>query len=373
MSTKDTLTAGLNEAVAKKNALKLDDYVAAAQKSVAANRDAETGYINSTYDIADANTQAQYDKAITDAKASYDNEYQKNSVQKIINEMKIEQNMANLGLTDSGLNRTQQTAVQLSYANQKGNIDLARQSAIEDLTLNLNAALAESEAGRSGALLTANEKWDNQAYSLGQTNYNNDLTAYNSQISSYAEQLSDIEQAEIDAAAEVQKAQISASAKTPTVSYGAGGTSTGGYIVSSKTGTLSRDYMGSLKDNGVSTVYNYNDDGSIKSVTYTDSNSGISATFDAGVNPYTGRMNKDVRDEDGYYDPSKAFDNGYQPNNIKGVKLKLEENNAINVNGQLQKVFKCGNRYYTWDGKYNEYFEVVKVDLGNGKHRWDEK
>lgn len=373
MSTKDILLADINEAVAKRNNMKFEDYQKAANESFATDRDAEKGVINSAYDVSKANAQAVNDKAVNDTKVGYESEYQKNAVQKLINEKKVAETNANLGLTDSGLNRTQQTAVQLSYANQKGKIDLARQGALDDLALKLTSALTEIETNRSVDLLTADQKYNDKAYLAAQTNYNNDLTALNNQIASGYEQYSAIAQAEIDAAADVQKAAISASAKTPTVSYGAGGTITGGYIVSSETGTLSRDYKGSLKENGVDTVYSYNNDGSIKSVTYTDKNSGISATFDGGVNPYTGKMNNDVRDAEGNYDPSKAFDNGYQPNNIKGKLLKLEEDKAINVNGQLQKVFKCGKKYYTWDGKNNEYFEVVKVDLGNGTHKWDEK
>ena len=322
MSTKDTLTAGLNEAVAKKGALSLDNYVKAAQKSVAANRQAETDNINSTFDAANANVQEQHDIALTDTKASYDSEYQKNSVQKIINEMKVEQNMANLGLTDSGLNRTQQTAVQLSYANQKGNIDLARQSAIDNLTLNLNAALAEIDANRSSALLTANEKWDNQAYSLGQTNYNNDLTAYNNQISSYAEQLSNIEQAEIDAAADVQKAQISASAKAK----------------ENESNKTLWYYTG---------TYDEYDNPIFRN------SEGKTQAFGVGVNPYTGTRHRDAK--------YGTFSNGYQPDNIDGVKLK-NTGLTTNITGKNQTIWEANGKQWVWRGDLNRYDELVVTD-----------
>ncbi|MBQ8741093.1 MAG: hypothetical protein IJY79_06045 [Clostridia bacterium] len=207
MSTKDIILADVNEAVAKRNNMKFADYEKAAYESFADDRDAEKGVINSAADASKVNAQALNDKAVSDTKADYDSQYQKNSVQKIINEMKVEQNMANLGLTDSGLNRTQQTAVQLSYANQKGKIDLARQSVLDDLALNLTSALTEIETNRSADLLTADQKWNDKAYSMAQTNYNNDLTAYNEQITSGYEQYGDIVQAEIDAAADVQKAK----------------------------------------------------------------------------------------------------------------------------------------------------------------------
>lgn len=355
MSTKDTLTAGLNEAVAKYNALNLDNYVKAAQESVAANRQAETDYINSTYDTLNSNTQAQYDKALTDAKASYDSEYQKNAVQKIINEKKIAETNANLGLTDSGLNRTQQTAAQLSYANQKGKIDLARQNALDNLTLNLNAALAESDAGRSSTLLTANEKWDNQAYSLGQTNYNNDLTAYNSQINSYAEQLSGIEQAEIEAAAEVQKAAISASAKQLSEKIN---------ILNSKNSTLG-NLQGSFASNGITSIHNANG-----STTYTDTITGYSVTMDKGINPFTGQNNLTentvtARSAQKY----GTFSNGYQPKGIINVgELRAEDKESdFMVNGRHVTIWQAYDNkgdalgtFWAWDGCNNEYFEVIK-------------
>lgn len=362
MGAKQYLIDSLNADTIKAGNLKIEDYKKAATEKYAPDKKAEEDFINSTYDKAAANVQAVNDKKLSDTNTEYANQYERNAVQKLINEKKIAEKMANLGLTDSGLNRTQQTAVQLGYANQKGKIDMAKQSTIDNLALNLTSALTEIETNRSSALLATDQKWKDKAYLEAQTNYNNDLNAINERITSAYKAYGDIVKAETEAVA-----------KAPKVAYGAGGTSTGGYIVSSETGTLSRDYMGSLKDNGVSTVYKYNDDGSIKSVTYTDSNSGISASFDAGVNPYTGRMHKDVRDEHGLYDPTKAFDNGYQPNNINGIKLELEENDAINVNGQAQKVFKCENKYYTWDGKHNEYFEVVRVELSNATHKWEQK
>lgn len=360
MTIYDEILAGLNEDVAKVNSMKFTDYEKAAIESLAEERQAEQNTINTSYDSAKANTQAVYDQNLADTKTAYESKYQRNAVQKLINEKKIAETNANLGLTDSGLNRTQQTAAQLSYANQKGDLDIARQKAIDNMTLELSAALTKIENNRNSDLLYSDQKWNSEARSIAQTNYNNDLTAYNNRITSAYEQLSEIDKARIAADADVQKAVIEAGEKAPTVSYGAGGTSTGGYIVSSETGTLSRDYKGSLKDNGVFTVYSYNDDGSIKSVTYTDSNSGISATFDGGVNPYTGTMNKDVRGADGYYDPSRVFDNGYQPNNIDGEKL-YPTDASWTVYDREQKVFelKSSGEFYVWRGDLGKYQKLT--------------
>ncbi len=349
MSTKDILLAGINEAVAKRNNMKFEDYQKAANESFATDRDAEKGVINSAHDASKANVQTQYDNAVTDTKVGYESEYQKNAVQKLINEKKVAETNANLGLTDSGLNRTQQTAVQLSYANQKGKIDLARQGVLDDLALNLTSALTEIETNRSVDLLAADQKYNDKAYLAAQTNYNNDLTALNNQIASGYEQYSAIAQAEIDAAAEVQKAQISASAKTPTVSYGAGGTSNGNYILKISGGLLSRDFIGSLADNNINVIYNK--DGT---TTYVDNNSGKKTTLDSDINPYTGTRNNDA--------DYGVFANGYQPDNVKGEKLKKVKDVIVSVKGNNQSVWYANGVYYVWDGDNNEYHQLTRIE-----------
>ena len=108
----------------------------------------------------------------------------------------------------------------------------------------------------------------------------------------------------------------------------------------------------------VGTTYKKNSDGSY---TYTNPN-GASSTVSAGVNPYTGTKNPDT--ENG------TMGNGYQPNNVNGVKLKVAEKQAVNVNGNTQNVYsarKVGKlvpNYYVWNGQINEYQEVYKASNG---------
>lgn len=75
-----------------------------------------------------------------------------------------------------------------------------------------------------------------------------------------------------------------------------------------------------------------------------------------GINPYNGGYNKDI--ENG------VFSNGYQPDNIDGVKVQRVkdedgQNARENVNGRWQQVWyteKYGMKtYYLWDGLMNEY------------------
>lgn len=133
--------------------------------------------VNKTHDSRASTVKTQYDKAVNDTKIGYESNYERNAVQKLINEKAIAEKNANLGLTDSGLNRTQQTAVQLSYANQKGDIDLAKQKALDTLSTNLATKLSNIEQSRIGDIAEIEASYDAQAQS-------NAVSRYNSTISS---------------------------------------------------------------------------------------------------------------------------------------------------------------------------------------------
>lgn len=368
MSTKDTLLAEINEAVAKRNNIKFEDYQKAANESFAADRDAEKGVINSTYDASKEYTQAVNEKAVTDTKAEYTNQYEKNAVQKLINEKQVAEKMANLGFTDSGLNRTQQTAVQLGYANQKGKIDLARQSALDELTLNLTSALTQIETNRSVDLLETDQKYNDKAYSAAQTNYNNDLTAINNQITSGYEQLSDIEQTEIEAAAnaqkladelnaEIAKAEIKAAADAQKAADALQTEIAKAEIEAAaevQKAQISASASGSSSGSGNDTLLWY------FTGTYDDydnpifrNSDGKTQAFGKGINPYTGTKHKDAK--------YGTFSNGYQPNNIGGNKLVAQEEYEVYVNGNKQKVWSYdnGETLWAWDGSINEYVDVT--------------
>ena len=334
MSTKDEIFNNYNTVVKKINSLNYDDYLKKAQERVAVNKEAEVNAANSAYNATKENTQNEYNKAINDTKAAYEGDYERNAVQRLINEKTVAEKNANLGLTDSGLNRTQQTAIQLSYANQKGDIDLARQSALNNLTLELTSAITKLETDRNSSILSINEKWNNYADNIAQTNYNNDITAYNNQIKQYTEQLSNIEQAEINAAADLQKAQISANASSSK--------SNNDKLLWYFTGTY---------DNYGNRIFRNSD--------------GKTQAFGAGVNPYTGTKHKDIK--------HGAFSNGYQPNNIGGTKLK---NSGIqtDVTGKTQTVWyteekdttgKIISKYWLWRGDLNQYVQLDISELGS--------
>ena len=264
------------------------------------------------------------DANIKNLNSTYDDQQRAIEVQKLVNERKVAESMANLGLTDSGLNRTQQTAVQLSAANARYQLDRQKQAAIDSYNLDRSNQIAQIEQNR----LATDIEIDNNYRQLEESNKK-----------AYAEALA--------------KAQEEAS-----------------YVIGKNSYTLNRGNVnGSLTNSNVGVVYG--DD----KTTYTDYTSGESRTFARTVNPYTGTDNKKAVEK---YD---AFDNGYQPKGVEGVGAFDTTNKGYVIkagdyywmdDNSRQNVFKITKNgkstYWVWDGGSNEYFQV-KLNK-NGK--WEE-
>ena len=329
----------------------------------AVNKKADVDTFSSGYDSQINNTQAVYDKKIADEKIAYDSEYQKNAVQKLINEKKIAETNANLGLTDSGLNRTQQTAAQLSYANQKGKIDLARQSALDNLTLAMTDAITTLQNQKASGIRDIENNWKSYSEKQAQNTYNAQLNSIAGQLSDMGDQYVDAVKAEADAAAEVQKAAIEAATNNKPLLY---------------------DWKGEtvLDGNGNSLLKFTGNDGENYNVT-------------PGKNPYTNAYNAKISDivdgkciidkewqkknENSDNEITRAcakygvFGNGYQPKGIcvfvdgewKDSKLHALTDDKGKIvkasdTGKEQTIWKDdSDKLYIWRGDLNRYEEVV--------------
>lgn len=338
-----------------------EEYVEEARKQGQAQQNADVTASNTTYDTAKTNTQNTYNTQIEDTKGSYDELYRENAVQKLINEREVAENMANLGLTDSGLNRTQQTAVQLSYANQKGKLDTSKQKAVDSLAAELAAKVSEIESNKALAAENIRSTYEKQYASTGADMYNNAIenerklqeTALQEQTKQYKAYLEALEKAE-------KKAEEKAEKETKEAKETA-------YIIKTNKGALSYNYTGSLKSNGVSVYYTTDSKGN-KITRYVDSNSGKVTEISSDTNPYTFTVNTDTK--------NGVFSNGYQPNNIGGKKL-VDTGKTISLadKGRNQKVFsitskdgwfgKSTTKYYTWNGAENVYSEIRKDKNGD--------
>lgn len=280
-----------------------------------------------------------YDARVDKTNKSYEDDYRVNAVQKLINERQVAENMANLGLTDSGLNRTQQTAVQLSYANQKANLDRQKQSAIEDINLARTQALDTIEQNRMSSEASIDQEYNKLINEAATTNYGNYL----------------------DYISEQNKISQEATEKNS-------------YIIKTKNGLLSRDYEGSLKENGVDS-YKITKNGK-DYIRYVDNKSGNSVELEVGVNPYTGDDNSDKTRKDDTalaHNAYGAYGNGYQPKGVyeNGIDYGSVSNSGIKayINGNEQRVHvttKNGTNYWVWDGKNNKYIKYKSEHSGYG-------
>lgn len=281
-----------------------------------------------------------YNRQIDETSKSYEDLYDENAVQRLVNEREIAENMASLGLTDSGLNRTQQTAVQLSYANSKNKIDVTRQKAIDTLTASLADAITKLDIEQNDNAATIKSNYAALASSGAQDMYNNAVQE---------------ETKRIKLAQEADEKQLQAQKEAS-------------YVIKANSSTLRSDYTGTLKDNGVSVIYNKQGKTSDWTTTYVDTNSGKKTVLPYSVNPYTGEDNKDIsskRDTALAYKKYNAFENGYQP---KGVFYDGKDYGWVShsglwdeIYGNMQRVHQTKDgSLWIWDGRNNKYIPYIK-------------
>ncbi len=372
MRTKDEITNSLAENEEKRKNLNVDDYVNEAKNKNQPQKDEYAATISADYDKTIENLTNQNKKAVSDTITSYENEYGRNAVQKIINEKLIAEKNSDLGITDSGLNKTQLTAAQLSYANQKGKLDVSKESALKDLALNLESSIVSVNQQKNNAIMQNNTYWDEISREEGIREYNYAKNDLDNNIAIDKQELLQVE-------------AIEENEKLYNNVYGTSDLSTNtiSYIINADGGLLSRDYYGTLKDNNVDTIYNYRGD-KIVSVTYADNNSGKTTTLAYGVNPYTGDNNiKGNSDAAKAANKYQTYSNGYQPKGviidgvdygkiIKAVdKTTPEKTDGIAFN--VHKTIGNGTHYWVWKAKENNYVEVIPTLDEKNESEWKEK
>lgn len=125
--------------------------------------DEQKGILDEQATATRDNINASADKSITDIETSYGTQIQdaneaaeiahrKNEMRKILNERHLERKAAEIGLTDSSFNRTQLTANQLSYGNNKSDIDTTRQKTVDTLAAAMASKVADVNIDRNARL-----------------------------------------------------------------------------------------------------------------------------------------------------------------------------------------------------------------------------
>ena len=151
-----------------------------------ANTNMTNQYIADQNDIVDKSVANAVDKVntqISGLPTQYQSAFGANAIQQKINERQTAEHMANMGLTDSGLNRTQQTA----FAVQRSNADAALRQQLNAATVSLKQQIADLYAsGETQKMQTAADA----KYQLAQTNqsvYNTYMDNLKSRAYAYAE------------------------------------------------------------------------------------------------------------------------------------------------------------------------------------------
>lgn len=122
--------------------------------------------VNAAIDRTTAASTKPYQAQIEQLPEAYQKQFDANAVQELVGRRKVEEAMANMGLTDSGLNRTQQTALSV----QRGNADAAARLEQQKKTQELQDKIAQLiEAGaaqkqqQAAGVLSNTANWFNDA------------------------------------------------------------------------------------------------------------------------------------------------------------------------------------------------------------------
>ena len=116
--------------------------------------------IDTKYENADAAAKDRAEASITDAKKRYRNQYNANAIQEVLDRNAINERMANMGLTNSGLNATQQTAIALARGNRDASTTANQSQFINDTELALQDIYRQNEEKKQAEKLAAQQSRD---------------------------------------------------------------------------------------------------------------------------------------------------------------------------------------------------------------------
>ena len=178
-------------------------------QAAAANRSATDQYLADIDEIYKENAR-QLEQSYNQQKAQLPQDYQyaydKNAIQQAINEREVAGRMEQLGLTDSGLNRTQQAAINVQRSNADAAVTQQLNAQLNALTSALYEQLSQNRANQTAG--AAQARYD--LASRNQDLYNSYMSNADSMAASIASNLYSADQqraaAEAQAAAEQQQA-----------------------------------------------------------------------------------------------------------------------------------------------------------------------
>lgn len=122
--------------------------------------------VNAAIDRTTAASTKPYQTQIEQLPEAYQKQFDANAVQELVGRRKVEEAMANMGLTDSGLNRTQQTALSVQRSNADAAARLEQQKKtqeLQDKIAQLIEAGAAQKQQQAAGILSNTSNWFNDA------------------------------------------------------------------------------------------------------------------------------------------------------------------------------------------------------------------
>lgn len=178
-------------------------------QAAAANQSATDQYladIDAIYKENARQLEHSYEQQKAQLPQDYQYAYDKNAIQQAINEREVAGRMEQLGLTDSGLNRTQQAAINVQRSNADAAVTQQQNAQLNALTSALYEQLSQNRANQTAG--AAQARYD--LASRNQDLYNSYMSNADSMAASIASNLYSADQqraaAEAQAAAEQRQA-----------------------------------------------------------------------------------------------------------------------------------------------------------------------
>lgn len=310
-----------------------------------AKRTANTGQSvaeqNAIIDSATQNQVRPLQQQIDGAGAVFQKQYDANAIAEQVSRKQLEERMANLGLTDSGLNRTQQTALSV----QRGNADAAVGGQMRDYVTKLENAINEvtvsAENQKKQIALDAKQADDEW--------YASRLQADRDTATAYAASMYTADQ---NAAATIEAARIKAQQEADDAA-------------AARNKQIADNVFNAVIENG----------GTVADAMAAAYNAtGTKYVPTVSTNYYNGQIAEDV----GGFGYMGSDNNGmaYQPRGIRdadtGVVFRLKKSgktakevmgagakNSSGVNIENQNVWTANGKYYVWNGTKNEYDDIT--------------
>jgi hypothetical protein len=124
-----------------------DDY--ATQRKAQADEAVKTS--DGVYDAAMSKAENDAEASVKETEVSYRDVYDANAVTELVARRNTEEAMANMGLTDSGLNRTQQTAISLQRGRADTKATQQKQAAVDAIMRELDNYRTQNTAEKAAA------------------------------------------------------------------------------------------------------------------------------------------------------------------------------------------------------------------------------